>query len=46
MTGFDTDELTAKFFESFWNRYQVGLEQSVKGKEIMFDYSWITLKIQ
>ena len=38
MIGNDTNKIIQKFFDSFFNRYQVGLEQSMKGSNFIFDY--------
>ena len=37
MTGFDTEELIQELLNHFFHR-QVGLEQSMKGNEFLFDY--------
>ena len=33
----ETDEIIEKLFESFLQKYQEGLEQSMKGSEFVFD---------
>ena len=38
MTSFDTEELIQELLESLFHRYNVGLEQPVKGNEFGFDY--------
>ena len=37
MMGNETDEIIEKRFESFLQKYQEGLEQSMKGSEFVFD---------
>ena len=37
MTGFDTDEIIQELFKSLLRRYQLGLEQSMKGNDIVSD---------
>ena len=37
MMGSETDEIIEKLFESLLQRYQEGLEESVKGSEFIFD---------
>ena len=34
---FDTDEIIEEFFESLVQRHQIGLEQSMKGSNFVFD---------
>ena len=36
MIGNDTDEITKELFNSLLDRYQVALEQSIKGRNYMF----------
>ena len=38
MLGFDTDEIIEKIFNSLLQRYQKGLEESMKGSDFVFDY--------
>ena len=37
MTGSETDEIIEELFESLLQRYQEGLEESMKGSEFIFD---------
>ena len=37
MKGSETDEIIKELFESLWQRYQAGLEESMKGSEFIFD---------
>lgn len=37
MTDFDTDEIIQELFKSLLRRYQLGLEQSLKGNDIVSD---------
>ena len=37
MMGSETDEIIEDFFESLLQRYQEGLEESMKGSEFIFD---------
>ena len=37
MMGSETDKIIEELFESLLQRYQEGLEESVKGKNIIFD---------
>ena len=37
MMGCETDEITEEFFESLSQKYQEGLEESMKGREFIFD---------
>ena len=37
MTGDETDEIIKELFESLLQRYQEGLEESMKGSEFVFD---------
>ena len=37
MPGFDTDEIIQELFKSLLRRYQLGLEQSMKGNDIVSD---------
>ena len=34
----NTDEVIEKTFEPLLNRYQIGLETSIKSKDFVFDY--------
>ena len=38
MMGFDTNEIILKKFNSLFQRYQKGLEVSMKGSDFVFDY--------
>ena len=38
MMGYNTNEIFEKLFESLLQRYQKGLEESVKGSDFVFDY--------
>ena len=38
MMGVDTQEIIEKLFESLFQRYQKGLEESMKGVDFVFDY--------
>ena len=33
-----TDEVIKEIFESFLNRYQIGLETSIRGSDFIFDF--------
>ena len=35
--GSETDEIINELFESFLQRYQEGLEESMRGREFIFD---------
>ena len=37
MKGSEIDEIIKELFESLWQRYQEGLEESMKGSEFIFD---------
>lgn len=37
MSGFDTGEITEKLFDSLVHRYQIYLEQSMRGSNFAFD---------
>ena len=37
MTGFNTDKINEEIFESVVQRYQIGLETSIKGNNFVFD---------
>ena len=37
MMGSDTDEIIEELFKSFLQRYQEGLEESMRGSEFIFD---------
>ena len=37
MMGVKTDEIIKELFKSFLQKYQEGLEESMKGKEFAFD---------
>ena len=37
MMGSETDEIITELFKSFWQRYQEGLEESMRGSEFVFD---------
>ena len=37
MVGSETDEITEELFEPLLQRYQKGLEKSMKGREFVFD---------
>ena len=37
MMGSETDEIIEELFESLWQIYQEGLEESMKGSEYCFD---------
>ena len=37
MIGNETDEITEELFDSLLQRYQEGLEESMKGSEFVFD---------
>ena len=37
MIGSETDEIIDELFESFLQKYQEGLEESVRGSEIVYD---------
>ena len=37
MTGFETDEVTEELLKYFLQKYQEGLEESMKGSEFIFD---------
>ena len=37
MMGDEADEIVKKIFESLFQRYQEGLEESMKGNEFVFD---------
>ena len=37
MMGSETDEIFEELFKSFLQRYQEGLEESMRGKEFIFD---------
>ena len=38
MMDFDTNEIIKKLFDSILQRYQKGLEESMKGSDFVFDY--------
>ena len=38
LIGNETDEIIEDRFDSFLQRYQKGLEESVRGSEFVFDY--------
>ena len=38
MMGVDNNEIIEKLFESLLQRYQKGLEESMKGSDFVFDY--------
>ena len=38
MNGTETNDITKELFESFFKRYQDGLETKIKGSEFIFDY--------
>ena len=37
MTGSETDEIIEHIFESFLQKYQEGLEESMRGSEFVYD---------
>ena len=37
MMGSETNEITEELFKSLLQRYQEGLEESMKGSELVFD---------
>ena len=37
MVGSETNEIIEELFKSFFQRYQEGLEESVRGSEFIFD---------
>ena len=37
MMGSKTDDIVDEFFESLLQRYQEGLEESMKGSKVIFD---------
>ena len=37
MMGSETDEIIEEIFKSLWQRYQEGLEESMRGSEFIFD---------
>ena len=37
MMGSETDEIIEDLFESFLQKYQEGLEESIRGSEIVYD---------
>ena len=37
MMGSETDEITEELFESFLQKYQEGLEESMRGSEFVYD---------
>ena len=37
MMDSETDEIIEELFKSLWQRYQEGLEESMKGSEFIFD---------
>ena len=37
MVGSETDQIIEEFFKSLLQRYQEGLEESMKGSEFIFD---------
>ena len=41
MIGRETDENTEELFESFLQRYQKGLQKSMRGSEFIFDSIYI-----
>ena len=38
MMGFDTNEIIKNLFNSLLQRYQKGLEVSMRGSDLVFDY--------
>ena len=38
MNSFDEEEVIEELFHSLLQRYQIGVEQSMKGSEFVFDY--------
>ena len=46
MIGNNTDEIIKEFFHSLLLRYQIGLEESLKGGDFFFwSYRWIMLQV-
>ena len=41
MTGRETDDIIDKFFKSILQKYQKGLEESMKGSEFIFDSQYL-----
>ena len=40
MIGNDTHKIIQELFYSFTEKYQISLEQSMKGRSFIFDYIW------
>ena len=38
MIGIGTGKIMQELFDSFLSKYQIGLEQSIKGSNFIFDY--------